>query len=439
MTSIRVIPASRPLEGTIRCPRDKSLSHRAAMIGALCNGTTRIEGFSFCQDCLSTLRCLERFGVHFEKNEHAEKLVIKSPGLHHLSEPDDILDAGNSGTSIRMLSGIACGVEGISVFTGDESIRKRPMKRIIFPLRKSGAFIAGRGGDRFPPLIVQGKSVLFPLQYALEVPSAQVKSALLFAALSAKSTSRIEEPIASRDHTERMLRYFGVSLSRREDTIYVEPPAELSPRELVLPGDPSSAAFLLCAALLVPGSEVTVTDICLNSTRTGFLRVLRSMGAQITEHPTVTTQEGGEESGSIRAVASRLHSTSFGGEIIPSLVDEIPILAVTATQAEGRTVITGAEELRLKESDRLHAVADGLNKMGAAVEETPDGLIIDGPTPLRGARLQSHGDHRIAMSFLVAALVAKGETEIEGIDCIGISYPSFFKDMETLGMRRLKE
>jgi len=439
MKRVRVITASRPLHGTVRCPRDKSLSHRAAMIGSLCRGTVRVKGFSFCQDCVSTLECLQKFGVRFDRNERAEVLTVNSPGLHHLVEPGDILNVGNSGTTMRMLAGIACGVDGLSVFTGDDSIRKRPMKRVVAPLLESGALLVGRDTDRYPPIVVRGSPRLLPLTHSLQVPSAQVKSALLFAALSAEGPSRIEEPVASRDHTERMLGFFGACLSREGNTIYVEPPGELTPRDLELPGDPSSAAFLVSAALLVPGSEVRVQDVCFNPTRTGFLDVLRSMGGHIEERQAAPAHQQGEESGQLVATASPLRATRIEGKTIPSLVDEVPILAVVATQAEGRTVFSGAEELRVKESDRLHAVAEGLATMGAAIEETEDGLLIDGPCRLRGTRLLSHGDHRIAMSFLVAALIAEGETEVEGVECVGVSYPSFFRDMQQLGMEFIQE
>lgn len=403
------------------------------MLGALCSGQTNIEGFSFCEDCRSTLRCLRSFGAEIKEEPVTHQVEVHSPGHRHLQEPDTVLDVGNSGTTIRMLSGIACGIEGLTVLTGDASIRKRPMKRIIDPLTATGALLGGRNHDRYPPLYVRGRRRLRAISYQMEVASAQVKSALLFASLFADDRSVIEELLPTRNHTENMLRYLGVSVVEQEKRLYLTPPDRMPATRFSLPGDPSSAAFPAALALLIPESSITIRNVGLNPLRTGFLECLRLMGADLTIIPQGECFSEGY--GDIQIQHAPLQGIAIPREMIPSLVDEIPILAVLATQAQGVTSISGAGELRVKESDRLHGIARGLQLMGADITEEEDGLRITGPVKLRGAAVSSGKDHRIAMSLLVAGLAAEGETIVQESECIGVSYPEFFHDLALLGVQ----
>ncbi|MGC8778047.1 MAG: 3-phosphoshikimate 1-carboxyvinyltransferase [Candidatus Caldatribacteriaceae bacterium] len=431
MSTAIIHPYQGVLKGVIPCPRDKSLSHRAVMIGALSQGTTIITGFSFCQDCLATVRCMQALGASIQTFPEKGEVIVESEGLFALREPDDVLNAENSGTTIRMLAGITAGIEGLTIITGDQSLRRRPMRRVIEPLRQTGATLGGRAGDSFPPLFIKGIPRTKSFQHTLKVPSAQVKSALIFAALKGDGPSFIEEPVASRDHTENMLRYVGASIRKDHTTIIVEPCLKLQAKAFSLPGDVSSAAFLVALATLLPGSSITIEDVGINPQRTGFLRCLATMGGKWQFFN--QREEFGEPRGDLKVEAARLQGIEITRDSIPSLIDEIPILAVLASQAEGKTIISGAEELRVKESDRLRAIAQGLQSLGAQVEEKDDGLIIEGPTPLRGGRIQSFGDHRIAMSFAIAGFVAQKDVVIEDVDCISISYPHFFQDLATLG------
>ncbi|MCX7668416.1 MAG: 3-phosphoshikimate 1-carboxyvinyltransferase, partial [Atribacterota bacterium] len=320
---------------------------------------------------------------------------------------------------------------GLTVLTGDQSLRKRPMRRIIEPLRQTGVEIGGRARDNFPPLFIRGSGRVKPIRYVLRVPSAQVKSALIFAALKGDGPSLIEEPVGSRDHTENMLRYVGAHIRKEDSMLIVEPCQELWARPFSLPGDASSAAFLVALAMLLPGSRVTIHDVGINPYRTGFFRCLERMGGKLKF--VNQREEFGEPRADLEVETSSLQGIEIGRDLIPSLIDEIPILAILATQAEGKTVISGAEELRVKESDRLKAIAQGLRSLEVEVEERADGLVLEGPVSFRGGTVKSFGDHRIAMSFAIAGLVAQNDVVIEDVDCIGISYPRFFQDLVTLG------
>lgn len=432
MRQALVAPFRGQIQGTIVCPRDKSLSHRAAFIGALSRGETVINGFSFCRDCLATLSCIRALGVEVSAFPEEEKVILRSEGHTSLHEPEDVLNAENSGTTIRLMAGIAAGIRGLTILTGDESLRRRPMRRVIEPLRKAGVDIGGRGGDRFPPLFVRGRGSIASFYHVLEVPSAQVKSALLFAALWGEGPSILVEPLPSRDHTENMLRHVGVVLRKEDGTITIEPPQVIQASAFDLPGDISSAAFLMSLVLCVPGASLVIQDVGLNPTRTGFLRCLERMGGR---YSVLARRETfGELRGDILVTSSELQATSIEPEEIPMLIDEIPILAVLAAKAKGKTVISGASELRVKESDRIRAVASGLQALGVKVEEKEDGLVIYGPCDFQRGRVQSFGDHRIAMSFIIAGLLSSEGVIVEDIDCVDVSYPTFFADLEKLGV-----
>ncbi len=433
MREVLVHPFSQKVEGEIRAPRDKSLSHRAAMVGALSQGVTVIDGFSFCADCLSTLAALGLWGVEIIKEEEKERITVKSEGLGKLKEPEDVIDAGNSGTTMRLLAGIATGINGFTVFTGDSSLRQRPMKRVMEPLRLTGVEVGGRKENSFPPFFVRGKNRVKAFSYRLSIPSAQVKSALIFAALRGEGMSFIEEPLPSRDHTENLLRYLGVKIEKKNNIIEIKPPSFIPASYLSLPGDLSSASFLIALATLLPQSHILVKDVGLNPTRTGFLTCLREMGGnfKIIEEK----EEYGELRGDIEVEHSSLRGIKIGKELIPLLIDEIPIIAVLAAKAEGITTISGAEELRVKETDRLKAIAQELKKIGVKIEERKDGLVVQGPCVFQGGKVNSYGDHRIAMSLVIAGIVGNKDLIVEDIDCVKISYPNFFSDLEKIGYR----
>jgi 3-phosphoshikimate 1-carboxyvinyltransferase len=399
-------------------PGDKSISHRAAILGAMAQGETRITGFSSAADCGSTLACLEALGVGVTRQ--GETVAVFGRGPESWQEPRDPLDAGNSGSTLRMLAGALAGRPFRSVLTGDESLRRRPVERVAAPLRAMGA--QARGVDGRPPLVIEGGR-LHGITWELEVASAQVKTAVLLAGLQAEGDTTVREGQASRDHTERMLGAFGVPLERGAKTVTVRGGSALRGTAVDVPGDASSAAFLVVAALVRPSSEVRVEGVLLNPGRTGFLDVLRRMGARI---ETGLDREEPEPVGWIAARSSDLHGAAIGGDIVPALIDEVPALAVAAAHAEGTTTITGAKELRVKESDRIAALATNLRALGGRVVELPDGLVIEGKTPLRGAAVKSFGDHRIAMAMAVAGLAAEGETEIEDAECASVSFPEFW-------------
>ncbi len=412
-----VITPGRPLRGVLRVPGDKSISHRAAILGAIAQGPTRVRGFLRAEDCLSTLRCLRALGVAIR--EQGDGLEIQGGPLQ---EPGDVLDVGNSGTTLRLLAAVLAGHRFHSVLTGDASIRQRPMDRVADPLRRMGARISGREGGRLAPLAIDGGG-LRGIPYRTPVASAQVKSAVLLAGLFAEGETSVEEPAQSRDHTERMLGAFGGAVARDGLTTRLRGPATLRGAEVGVPGDLSSAAFFLVAAALVPGSELAVAGVGLNPTRTGVLDILRMMGARVDVRD--VREEGGEPVGTVDVRATRLRGAAIGGALIPRAIDELPVLAVAACLAEGETVIRDAAELRVKESDRVEALARELGRLGAAIEPQPDGLAIRGGRRLRGGRVASGGDHRIAMALAVAGLCADGPVTIDDPACIETSFPGF--------------
>lgn len=418
--------ANPSLKGTIQVPGDKSISHRAIMFGAMASGVTKVEGFLLGDDCLSTISCFRKLGVEITLT--GQQVTISSKGKEEWKEPAEVLDTGNSGTTTRLMLGILAGTSFHSVMAGDESIAKRPMKRIVNPLRQMGADIRGRQDGQYTPLAVQGTK-LTAINYTMPVASAQVKSAILLAALNAEGKTVVTEPVPSRDHTEIMLEHFGAELSRQDGRIEIQGGQKLSAADVQVPGDISSAAFMIGAALMTENSEVTLTNVGINPTRTGILDVIENMGAsyEIEELPVE-----GERAANITIRSSQLKSTEIGGELIPRLIDEIPLIALLATQAEGSTVIKDAEELRVKETDRIAAVVAELSKMGANIEATEDGMIINGPTPLTGANMDSYGDHRLGMMAAVAALKAEGTVSIQDPDCISVSYPDFINQLNSL-------
>jgi len=409
-----------PVRGTLTVPGDKSISHRSLLFGALAIGETRVTGLLDAEDVHSTRKAVERMGA-VVRTEGAEIVVVPP---EKLQEPDDVIDCGNSGTSLRLLTGVLSGLPGLSVLTGDASLRRRPVRRVIEPLRKMGADLSARGGDRLPPVIVKGR----PLQghrHVLEVASAQVKSACLLAGLFAEGETTVVEPALSRDHTERMLRGMGVSLRVDGLSVTVAPGRPRGTR-VDVPGDISSGAFFLCAAAAVPGSKVTVKNLGVNPTRTGLLDVLRAMGARVTLADERTI--AGEPRADVTVEAAELQGTEIRGDIIPRLIDELPVIMVMATQAKGRTEIRDAKELRVKESDRLAAMGETLTAAGAKIELFEDGCAIEGPTPLKGVSVKTRLDHRIAMSMAVAQLLAGGEpVQLDDVGCVATSFPSFFR------------
>jgi 3-phosphoshikimate 1-carboxyvinyltransferase len=425
---LRVRPVRR-VAGTTEVPGDKSISHRAALLGAIAHGVTEVRGALEAEDCLRTLRAVEALGAEVTRKGPGE-YRIAGGGLPGLGEPADVIDCGNSGTTARLLLGVLAGQPFWTLLTGDESLRRRPMGRVAEPLRRMGATIVGRAEGGRLPLAIRGARPLDPLAYTLPVASAQVKSAILLAGLSARGPVSVTEPAASRDHSERMLRAFGARLHTRDLTTTVEP-GGLRATAVTVPGDLSSAAFLLVAGLVVADARVTVRDVGLNPTRTGLLDVLQAMGARL-DVEAVGDGPGGEPAGTVTAAASELRGTAIAGALVPRLIDEVPVLAVAAACAAGRTEIRDAAELRVKESDRIAALAGQLGRMGASVTERPDGLVIDGPVRLHGAAVSSGGDHRIAMALAVAGLVADGETVIDDAACITTSFPGFAEALNLL-------
>jgi len=451
MTMRLVIGRSGAIRGEVSVPGDKSISHRAVMLGAIAEGTTEITGFLFAGDTLNTLKAVEAMGARsetgmvlsidparpgrFSRSGTEMMLAIQGVGLRGLQAPEGPLDMGNSGTGMRLLLGILAGQSFSTLLTGDDSLSRRPMDRIAQPLGLMGISVEGQGERCTPPLTIHGGRPR-AIDYHSPMPSAQVKSAVMLAGLYADGVTSVTEPALSRDHTERMLRAFGAEVTtgltaegRPAASVLGGP--SLQGQAVAVPGDFSSAAYPLAAALLCPGSEVTIHGVIINPTRAGLLGVLRRMGAQVAVSD--SWDEAGELVGDARAMHSGLEGTSVSGAEIPCLIDEVPLLSVLATQAEGTTVIRDAQELRVKESDRLALTARGLVSMGANVEELPDGLIIEGPTPLRGAQIDAAHDHRIAMSFAIAGLVADGETAITGAETIATSFPEFAETMRALG------
>ncbi|WP_240511835.1 3-phosphoshikimate 1-carboxyvinyltransferase [Paludifilum halophilum] len=418
----------RGLAGAVHVPGDKSISHRAVMFGAVARGDTRVKGFLPGADCLSTIECFRRMGVEIRR-ESETSLTVKGQGWEGLVEPSRVLDVGNSGTTIRLMLGILAGRPFYSAVIGDESIGRRPMDRVIQPLRRMGAQVDGRKGGSFIPLGVRGGSI-GGISHRSPVASAQVKSCLLLAGLQAEGKTVVEEPSLSRDHTERMLRSFGVELSVEKGRVSLQGGQELTAQYVRVPGDISSAAFLIAAALIVPDSRVTIREVGLNPTRTGIIDAFQAMGGEV--EVTVTGEWSGEPVGDITVSSSPLNGVEIGGEWIPRLIDEIPVLAVAATQAEGQTVIRDASELKVKETNRIDVTAQELRKLGAEVEETEDGLIIQGKTPLSGAVCDSHSDHRIGMAMAVAGLAAEDGVTVQNAEAIRVSFPEFERTLHQL-------
>ncbi|MTK10499.1 MAG: 3-phosphoshikimate 1-carboxyvinyltransferase [Hungatella sp.] len=417
-----------PLRGELSIPGDKSISHRSIMFGSLAKGTTEITNFLQGADCLSTIACFEKMGIGIENN--GDSVIVHGNGLFGLKKPETILDCGNSGTTTRLISGILAAQDFDVTLTGDDSIKKRPMKRIMDPLSHMGADIRSLEGNGCAPLTITGKK-LYGIHYTSKVASAQVKSAILLAGLYAEGETKVTEPYVSRNHSEIMLKYFGADVSTEGTTASIRPAKELYGNRIVVPGDISSAAFFIAAGLLVPGSEILLKHVGINPTRDGILSVCRDMGADITLLNKNT--DSGEPTADILVKSSALHGTEIGGSIIPTLIDELPVIAAMACFAEGETVIRDAGELKVKESNRIEVMVRNLSAMGANVTETEDGMIIRGGRPLYGAVIDSKLDHRIAMTFAVAGLCAEGETEIKGAECVNISYPGFYQDLERLG------
>ena len=415
------------LNGSIRVPGDKSISHRSIIFGSLAEGETKVYDILRGEDVLSTMQVFRNLGVEIEDKDGV--VTIQGVGMYGLKAPQNALDMGNSGTSIRLISGVLAGSDFEVEMFGDDSLSKRPMDRVTLPLKKMGVTISGQTDRDLPPLHLKGTKNLTPIQYELPIASAQVKSALIFAALQAQGQSVIVEKECTRNHTEDMLRQFGGDLSVDGKKITVQGPQKLSGQTVVVPGDISSAAFWLVAGLIVPNSRVVLKNVGINETRTGIIDVIRAMGGKLE----ITDIDPIAKSATLIVETSELKGTEIGGALIPRLIDELPIIALLATQAEGVTVIKDAEELKVKETDRIQVVADALNSMGADITPTVDGMIIKGKSALHGAKVNTFGDHRIGMMTAIAALlVADGEVELDRAEAINTSYPSFFDDLETL-------
>ncbi|GEK35168.1 3-phosphoshikimate 1-carboxyvinyltransferase [Kurthia sibirica] len=418
---------NKVLKGTITVPGDKSVSHRSIMFGSIARGITTVSGFLPGEDCLRTIEAFKQLGVNIEQN--GSNIRIESDGMDAWKEPEDILYMGNSGTTTRLMLGLLAGSKVHAVLSGDASIAKRPMKRVILPLRDMKAHITGRQDGQFAPLAVKG-SELQAIDYTMPVASAQVKSAILLAALNANGTTVVREQHATRNHTELMMKQFGVNIDVADLVISLQGGQKLTSCHVEVPGDLSSAAFFLVATAIAKNSEVVLENVGLNSTRTGILDVLQAMNADMTIEP--YESDAVEKAGKITIRSSSLQGTVIGGDIIPRLIDEIPIIALLATQAHGTTIIKDAEELKVKETNRIDAVVDELKKLGATITATEDGMIIEGPTTLTGAALRTYGDHRIGMMNVIASLVTTGTIVIDDADCIAVSYPTFFEDIAIL-------
>ena len=418
---------SKGLKGTIRVPGDKSISHRSIIFGSLATGETKVYDILRGEDVLSTIQVFRDLGVTIQ--DDGDVIRIQGVGFQGLQVPTAPLDMGNSGTSIRLISGVLAGQDFSVTMVGDDSLSKRPMDRVAIPLRQMGVEIAGQGERDCPPLHEKGTHQLQPIHYRLPVASAQVKSALIFAAIQAEGKSTIIEKEKTRDHTEDMIRQFGGEIQIDGKTIHIQGGQEFQGQEVIVPGDISSAAFWLVAGLILPDSVIKIENVGINQTRTGILDVIQEMGGDLT----VEDRDEKAVSASLTVKTSSLKGIRIDGELIPRLIDELPIIALLATQANGQTVIADAEELRVKETDRIQVVADSLNAMGANVVPTEDGMIITGPTPLHGADLETFGDHRIGMMAAIAALLVRdGNVVLDRAEAINTSYPSFFEDLETL-------
>ena len=426
----KIAPVKNGLHGEIDIPGDKSISHRSVMFAGLGDRPVHITNFLHAQDCMSTVQCMQALGAEVQMLSENE-LIVRGHGLHGLSEPETILDAGNSGTTLRLMMGILAAQPFLATFTGDASLHKRPMGRVITPLLQMGARIVGRSNNRFLPItVLPMQEPLQGITYHMPVASAQVKSAILLAGLCAGTATTVIEPYTSRDHTERMLESFGVKLSYDKTAVTVQKAEKLTaPSAIAVPGDISSAAYWLVAASIIPDSELLLKNVGMNPTRTGVLDVLKDMGADI--QCLHERHSGQEPVADLLVRSAKLHGTSFGAEIIPRLIDEIPVLAVAAMFAEGDTIITGAGELRVKETDRLQAISDQFNRLAGCAEVSADGMVIHGGQPVQAARCFSYDDHRIAMSLAVAGAAGLG-VEIEQPKCVAISYPNFYEILDRL-------
>lgn len=415
------------LNGTIKVPGDKSISHRAVMFGSIAEGKTTINGFLTGEDCLSTISCFKKLGVNIvQENEH---VTVEANGISGLHPPSEDLYVGNSGTTIRLMLGILANTPFTSVLTGDDSIAKRPMNRVTKPLKQMGAEINGNDSGNKVPLQIKGGNVK-GIHYNSPIASAQVKSAIILAGLEGEGTTSVTEPLKSRDHTERMLEAFGAKVKSNSLTVSIEGGQQLKGTHIEVPGDISSAAFFLVAGAIVPNSTITLQKVGLNPTRTGILDVLNDMGAQISYQN--VNEEASEPYGDLVIKTSSLKGAVIKGDVIPRLIDEIPIIALAATQAEGQTIIQDANELRVKETDRIETVVNELKKMGAEIKATEDGMIINGKTSLKGTSVQSHGDHRIGMMLSIASCIAEGDTTLDQSQAVAVSYPSFFDQLKDL-------
>lgn len=427
MESQTFAPITSSLKGSLQIPGDKSISHRAVMIGSLAKGKTRIANFLNGEDCLRTIEIFKQFGVDIMIDN--TDVVINSSGYNNFIEPNQPLYFGNSGTTARLMLGILAGLPFHTVVYGDKHLTERPMDRVVLPLRKMSAQIDGRKEGLFLPLAIRGKK-LNSIDFKIPVKSAQVKSALIFASLFTNNASNLTEKTLTRDHTENMLNAFGAEVKTNDLDINIQPNPDLVSKDIKVPGDISSAAFLIVAGALVPDSNITLLNVGLNASRTGLLDVLDAMGADISIS-NITT-ENDEKSGDITVKYKELNSTVIEGELIPKLIDEIPILALLATQASGKTIIKDAEELRIKETDRIKAVFETLKTLGANVTETKDGLIIEGKSVLNGGEIKSYGDHRMAMMGIIASLITTSDVTLDSVSSIKISYPTFIDDLNSL-------
>lgn len=424
---MKLISHIKSLKGNLRVPGDKSISHRSIIFGAISQGKTTVKDILRGEDVLSTIQVFRDLGVTIE--DDGQIVTVHGSGFAGLKAPEKALDMGNSGTSIRLISGVLAGRDFQVEMFGDDSLSKRPMDRVTIPLRQMGVEISGQTDRDLPPLTLKGNPNLKPINYRLPVASAQVKSALIFAALQAEGESVIVEKELTRNHTEDMIRQFGGHLEVSGKEIRVRGGQKLTGQHVVVPGDISSAAFWLVAGLILPNAKIRLENVGINETRTGILDVIKAMGGQLT----ITDVDEVAKSASLTVETSDLQATEISGDIIPRLIDELPIIALLATQASGQTIIRDAEELKVKETDRIQVVADALNSMGAKVTPTADGMIIEGKTSLHGARVNTQGDHRIGMMTAIAALLVEtGEVELDRAEAINTSYPSFFSDLESL-------
>ena len=422
----------KPLKGEITVPGDKSISHRSIMLGSLARGTTVVDNFLQGQDCICTINGFRQMGIEIENDREKNRVIIKGKGLHGLEKPSNAIDVGNSGTTIRLLSGILCGQRFDSIITGDESIKSRPMNRIISPLSQMGANIRSANDSNLAPLRIggQGEGFLKGIHYQSLVASAQVKSSILFAGLYADGKTTITEPHLSRNHTELMLDYFGAKILQKDSTTTIWPEPELIGQEIQVPCDISTDAYFIAGAILVPGSSLLIKNVGINPSRDGILEVCQLMGGKIKlENKRIWNKE---EVADLYVEHSNLKGITISGSIIPRLIDELPIIAIMASFADGETTIKDAQELMVKESNRIEVMVNNLKTLGGDITATDDGMIIKGGKPLHGGRVESKGDHRIAMSFAIANLMTEGPVEITEKDCVNISYPSFYHDLEKL-------